>query len=471
MENTCSENNEKRENGNKKPFVIVLKVVLFVLIFFVLSTIVAFICKDDTNSYARTLFHEFYTQEKIDYLICGASHVSHGVEANIASEKFGKDVFNTGTPAQKIDGTYAILRQAVKTYKIEKVFMEADFAIACSPAFSERDGFTSEYIVSSHIKDFGIKSDFLFHCSSPKYFLNHIIPVGKDKLMTLNPKSNLEKIKSVVTGQYFKYEYYDSSSEYAGKGCVLDLDEIPDGGFTNTSLEKPIKVSKISDDWKNTIEKIIKLCKENDIELIFYQMPGSDFYLNEKGNYDEYNSFCRDFLNERGFKYFDFNLIHQDLFSPVDSDFYDDNHFVKKGVYKWTDLFCDFFESKYLEENALEKYFYSSYEQKMKEIPEKIFGLYMITSSDKKSMEIIPVTNAVVESPANSTNSAVSSGRITYDFYSIIAGEEKLLQSSTSENVLTLPTSENGGGAGKIRVISYLDGVKQNYCVTSFASF
>lgn len=126
-----------------------LKIVAFTALFFLLTIPVAFILKDDINSYARVLFHEFYNQNKIDYLICGASHVSHGVEANIASNDFGKNVFNSGTPSQKIDGTYAILRQAIKLYKIEKVFLELDFAITTEQGVSERTGFKSEYIVAN----------------------------------------------------------------------------------------------------------------------------------------------------------------------------------------------------------------------------------------------------------------------------------------------------------------------------------
>lgn len=432
-----------------------IKISLFVLFFFVCTSIVAFICKDDVNSYARVLFHEFYEQTNIDYLLCGASHTSHGVEANIAGEKFGKNVFNTGTPSQKIDGTYAILCQAVKLYKIEKVFLELDFAITCASPFYERTGFKSEYIVSSHIKDLNIKTNYLLNCSQPKYYLNSLLPIGKDKLMTLNPVSIIKKIKSVLNGTYFKYQYGDKDSEYAGKGCVLDLSEIPDGGFSDYKYEPLIKISDISFDWINTVDKIIELCSQNNIELIFYSMPGSDFYLHQKENYDEYYSFCRGFTAERGFAYYDFNLARPELLSLQDSDYHDDNHLSKKGVYNWTDCFCDFFSEKYREENSLEKYFYPSYAEKMAAQPDRIFGLYMITSDDKKSMEIIPLANHV------------DSKRITYDVYAVCGSDEILLAKNSSQTSLTLPS----GKSGKIRVISYMDGVKQNDCSENFASF
>ena len=438
-----------------KKSLILLKFLLFVLIFFIITIPLAFILKDDADSYARVLFHEFYNQEKIDYIICGASHVSHGLEADTASEKLGKAAFNAGTPSQKIDGSYALLRQAVKLYKIEKVFLELDFAVATDCAFSKREGFKAEYIVAGGIKDFKIKTDYLLHCSSPKYYINSFLPIGKDKLLTLNPKTLSNKLKAIVTGEYFKYQYTSDGSEYAGKGCVFDFYEIPAGGYSNDSKEERINISEISEDWKTTIEKIINLCKENRIELILYSMPCSDFYLNERGNYDEYYSFCRNFAAEKGFSYYDFNLVRPELLSLRDSDYTDDNHLSKKGVYVWTDAFCNFFSSKYKEENAVGKYFYSSYAQKMSEMPDIIFGLYMITSDDRKSMEITPISNHV------------DSSKITYDVYAICAGETLTIAEKTSETQFLLPA----GKSGKIRVISYIEGVKQNDCTENFASF
>lgn len=432
-----------------------LKTFLFVLIFFIITIPLSFLLKNDVNSYARSLFHEFYSQPNIDYLICGASHVSHGVEANIASKRMGKYVFNAGTPSQKIDGTYAIIKQAIKLYNIEKIFLELDFAITCDEPFFERTGFKAEYIVLDGLKDISLKTDYLIHCSRPSYYLNSLLPIGKDKLITLNPKIILKKIRAYITGEYFKYQFIEDGSEYAGKGCVLDLKEIPTGGFSNNSKESPIPIERICDDWKNTIDKIIDLCLKNNIKLIFYSMPGSDFYLNERGNYDEYYAFCRDFINIRGGKYFDFNLVKPNILSLSDNCFHDDNHLSKKGVYEWTDAFCDFFDAKYKEQNVLEKYFYSSYAEKMTDMPDTIFGLYMISSADRKSMKIIPVSNYV------------DSSRITYDVYALYGTEEIILNEKTNNPTVFFPS----GKSGKIRVISYLDGVKQTDCTENFASF
>lgn len=61
--------------------------------------------------------------------------------------------------------------------------------------------------------------------------------------MTLNPKSVGCKIKYLLIGEYFRFQYSDDDLEYVRKGCVLDLEQIPDGGFCNYYKESQIKVS------------------------------------------------------------------------------------------------------------------------------------------------------------------------------------------------------------------------------------
>ena len=441
----------------KRNYKIILKVITFFFLFFLLSFPVSWILKDDSNSYARAMFHEFYRQKNIDYLICGASHVSHGLHPEIASSYFGKNVFNCGTPSQKIDGTYSILRQALRLYKIEKVFLELDFAITCEGNFSDRDGFKAEYIVADGLRDFDIKKDYLLNCSKTKFYFNHILPIGKDKLLTLNPSKVIKKIKSLLSGDYFKYRYGDEDSQYGSRGCVLDVECIPKGGFYNDHKESPINVDRISRDWENTIDKIIDLCRQNNIELIFYSMPGSDFYLNERGNYDEYYLYCKNFCAQRGYVYYDFNLAHPDILSLSDMDYSDDNHLCKKGVYNWTEAFCSFFDRKYKEENVLSKYFYSSYLKKMADMEAKVFGLYLILSDDKKFLEIIPVKNKLTPQ------------EIKYSITEISDGREVVIQDKSSDTKIDL--SKIGAEKVELRIESFANDILQTSCEESYLIF
>ena len=65
-----------------------LKLFIFIAVFVILSKGLTFLLKNDTNSYSRTISHEFYQQERVDALVCGASHVSHGIDCRIADKEF-----------------------------------------------------------------------------------------------------------------------------------------------------------------------------------------------------------------------------------------------------------------------------------------------------------------------------------------------------------------------------------------------
>ena len=430
---------------------ILLKIICFLIVFFAISGILAFFLKDDSNSYARVLRHEFHNQQKIDFLFSGASHTSHGINPQIADKVFNKSVFNLGTPAQQIDGTCVLLKQAVKLYKIEKVFLELDFNIATSFSIQNRHGFTASYIVLDFLKDPELKYDFMLNMSRPEYYLNTLLPIGKDKFMDLNPKKVAAKFKSVVSGKYFKYEYNDKKSFYAGKGCVLDTDFFENGSIYTTEKEDPIKLTEISDTWKNSVAEIIRICQQNDIELVLYSMPATDFYLNAKGNYDEYFDFVRQFAAQYGYDYFDFNLCKENFLNLEDKDFSDDNHLNMSGVQKFTESFCKFFTGKISREDA----FYQSYSKKMKNQKKRIFGLQLITAEDHKSLEIIPLSNNV------------SPEEITYDVCAVFDGNTEILGERTSESTVVFPKS----GFGQLMIKSYVNGIQNNEVVSSYIAF
>ena len=179
-------------------------------------------------------------------------------------------------------------------------------------------------------------------------------------------------------------------------------------------------------------------------------MPGSDYYLHAKGDYDKTYFEIKDFLSSLGYDYYDFNLCKSD-FSFADHYFKDDNHFNQDGVERFSHIFCDFFNGKI----PVEDMFYKSYAERTLAQGEKIYGLIYHFSDDKKTLEIEPIKNHV------------DPKRISYDVYAVVGNEEMLLAKNSVQTTVPLPA----GKSGKIRVISYIDGVKQNDCTENFAAF
>lgn len=428
-----------------------LKIMVFTAFFFLITSILAFLIRDESNAYTRVWMHELFQAENVDILYCGASHVSHGITPKVADEIWQKSNFSTGSAGQNIKGTYAVLRQAIKLHKIGRVFLELDFAVATYAPAKEKSGFKSEYSLAHYIRDPKIKFDYYISMSSPKYYINTLLPIGKDKHMTLNPKDLFQRYKSFFNGDYFSYVYKDEDADYDGKGCLLDKRPVAAGTFSNSYDEGPIRIESISDEWICTVDKIIALCRQNNIELTMYSMPCSDFYLAEKGNYDEYYRFLKEFCGNRGFKYYDFNLAKEKYLRLLDEDFHDDNHLSGLGVYKFTKAMCDYFTGRIPQDDM----FYASYSDKLKAQEDRIFGLVIKPSDDKKAVTITPMVNHV------------SDGHICYDVVAFYDGKSEILKEKSRDTYIDLPKDKSG----KLEVAAYLDGKKTNMATVHFVSF
>lgn len=428
-----------------------LKIFAFLVVLYLVCSVVAFLLRDESSAYTRVWMHELFEEKDVKILYCGASHVSHGITPKVADKIWNKSNFSTGSAGQTIQGTYAVLRQAAKIHKLEKVFLELDFAIATKEPVKKRTGFAADYSLAHYIRDPKIKLDFYLSLSSPAYYINSLLPIGKDKHMVLNPDDLIFRYKSFINGDYSNYVYIDKDADYDTKGCLLDRRPVKSGTFSNNFDEGPIPLNKISDDWKETIDKIIAFCKENNIELIMYSMPCSDFYLAEKGNYEEYYNYVKSFCAERGFKYYDFNLAKEKYLRLYDEDFHDDNHLSGLGVYKYTKAMCDYFVGNIPADDM----FYDSYAEKLAEQEDRIYGLVVKPTDDRKAVSITPMVNHV------------NAEAITYDVYAEYDGQRVQLENQSHNNLIALPS----GKSGELKIFAYLNGTKTNEVSEHFASF
>lgn len=438
--------------GKKRVFLFIIKLAVFCIVFYILNFILAFALKIDSNSYTRLIFHELHQQKNIDVLICGASHVSHGFYCAQADEILGRNTFCAGTPNQPIDATYAVIQEAASQCPVRHVFLEMDFAAAKGDVFKERDGLRANYLVSDYLKNKKVKFNYLRDASGANLYLNSLLPLGKEKSIDLNPIVVIKNLKSKLTGQYYKYDF-SSADDYVGKGCVMKTDFIENGSYCSDG-EKPIAVKSIGADYKNTVRKIVKFCEQNKISLTFFSMPCSDFYLAEKGNYDEYYDFVKDFTSSMGYEYYDFNLCKDEHLHLEDVDFSDDNHFSKTGIIKFTNAFCEFFFGNYMYDDlALEKsdWFYDSYLQKTNAQPEKLYGLELkeIRNTDSSAqIKIIPLINHGDRST------------VAYEVSAELKdGKTIVIQQKSANDIISLPSNAEG----KIKISAWFNGKCLNH--------
>ena len=394
--------------------------------------------------------YDFYDQEQIDYLFCGASHVSHGVNPQFLSKELNKNCFCLGTSAQKISTTYFLIKEAINKYNPKTILVDLDFGMAIGEPkpFFEKKPSKDIYIVSSYLRNPLIKTQYLLSMTAPKYYINSFFPLGIYKDISLDPKVFIENIKSkIITKDYFNYTYKSKDSTYQRGGVILKNSQIEDGSFH--SFEE--NISKIPEslniEWQKYVKKIIDLCKQNDINLFFYSAPIPDYFLTVSGDYDLYHSFVKSFLASYGYVFYDFSLCKPEYLNLKDSDYYDYNHLNKDGIEKFTCIFSDFLADKITSEQL----FFSSYKEKKENQKPSIYGIVIKQNEETGLISVNAVSNISVP------------GKISFAVYEITSDDEKLINSKKTADGITFSKQP-----GKIKIKAFYEDAEQTNCTVDF---
>ena len=121
---TSSSKEKGSEKKHKKYIGRVLGALFLVCLFFGIEKVMEYALVNDTNEWSRAMFHDFYTREEnIDTLFLGSSHVYCGINPEVITQKTGESAFNMATPAQPLNGSYYLLKEADKYNDISHVYL------------------------------------------------------------------------------------------------------------------------------------------------------------------------------------------------------------------------------------------------------------------------------------------------------------------------------------------------------------
>lgn len=304
-----------------------------------------FCVNDDRNSMTRITLHDFYEQkENIDILYVGSSHCYRSYIPDVSDEILGGHSFNLGTSAQRIDGSLALIKEAVKKNDISTIVLDIYFDMIETVPRSERTELTSTYAISDYMKPSTNWFTYLLRASSSDYYVNSFI-VGRrswDKLFDYYYVRDL--VKDKLGEKYRNYsEDIDSfdGSYYVGRGYwandSLLKDYVPEEGETGTIH---IDVTGFNKQWSDTLKQIIEYCGSKDIKLVLAAAPMPISTFERIDNYSEYMEFINGQIKDTGIEYLDFNLLESGRVIASDEDnFMDDDHLNRVGADKYTRVF------------------------------------------------------------------------------------------------------------------------------------
>ena len=291
------------------------------------------------GSKSEIMWTDYRQTQGIDTVYLGTSLVERSVNPNIIDEELGTNSFNMATPSQSLEDTYLGIEQAIKDHDIKRAVVGVEFADLNRKSDKKTGVFVAEKTKGETpleaLHDWTVSIDCDTWLWDSQAFSMLLFPWQIQHVGVRKIASNVI-MKLDGTSIYEAAEKNEPGWNYVGKGfggCNGEYKYIvrPDAYYVNYGMLKD--ATEFAEDRMQVVERICNLCTENDVELIFFVNPLSDFNIISFGdNYQMLSDGLKGFVEERGAAYFDFNFARPELFESKDSYYEDSQHMNFDGA-------------------------------------------------------------------------------------------------------------------------------------------
>ena len=298
----------------------VFKVLIFIIVFFILISITSNILVLKENWFGSDV-KSFYKLEEnsLDLLFLGSSHSYAAFSPEIIEKEFGKKSYNWATQQQPIYISYHYLVEALKTQKPKIVVLEAYM-------LTIQDDYAGEGTVRSALDRMNMS-------------LNKIKAIEvsvENKEDYLSYYINIIKYHSRYS-EIKKQEVVDAikNKTLSNRGFT-PLESNPKVNFDNSKCLNIEYTSKISTKNLEYLNKIIKLCNEENIRLVLVTTP------TQMGESEQaYLNYVEKVAIQNNIEFIDLNRKFGEIGLDFSTDFYDTTHLSKFGAEKVTKYFLN----------------------------------------------------------------------------------------------------------------------------------
>lgn len=356
------------------------------------------------SEWERIVMHYFYEDEgKIDNILLGSSHVHNNMDPFLLDEKSGQYNFNLATPAQLLNGTYYLLKEADKKNTLSHVYIELYYN------YNVKNIDNTEAIITEPFRNWQITDYMKFSFNKLAYM--HSITDTEEYPGILFPFTryraeldNWDHIRTTIENkkgeQYINYE----SSRYFEDGNGYEECR-PKGFRYNTRVYQErdrifeqghiLSQRPLAETSRYYLEKIISYCQGKDIPVTLFVSPIYELQLISTEGYDDYIDQIRAIADEYGVDFYDFNLAKEE-YLPIQHTkyFMDIEHLNADGAAMYTNFFWQVVSADPAEN---EKYFYDSYKEKLENKEPELYGLYYREEESTKRMWIASNREAGIE--------------------------------------------------------------------------
>lgn len=272
-----------------------LKIIFYLLLFLILTILGLHISSrifipkwlDNSDNMYTWIKKGFYEEPKnsLELLFIGNSDLYRGISPIVLYDNYGIASYSYTAPGQRVWTGYYMLKESLLYQKPKVVVFGVD------AVFSNNDSSNSNYrkvfdnMKANSVKYEAINDDVYNFTLSEK--ISYYFPIFR-----------YHARYKELTKEDLKYAFYDYHFAYKGLDLITEIKPYKN----NYDYMKNNKEIEISDKVKKYLDKIVDLCKENNIELLFVELPSADSWnLNKSKAVSNY-------AKEKNIEFIDLNL-------------------------------------------------------------------------------------------------------------------------------------------------------------------
>jgi hypothetical protein len=286
--------------------------------------------------------------QDIDTVIVGSSTGQRCVDPNVLDSALGTSTFSLATPAQPIENTCLAVSEAISSHHVHRVIMGVDYETMSLDPW-DKGTVTFVQAMAAHESLPKAMGDYAWLLTTPGFpsttkFLEVLFPwtlahvKGGVGSIADNVRMRLDGTTTIEAA-----EVRDSAWTYVGKGYGNYSYQLDTSKAREAMSPTKHGIADFTDANMATLQKIIDLCRENDVQLVVVATPRPAFNVLCYGEkYPEQMSRMRDAVESGGGVYLDANLLKASYYAPAAEDFADGEHLNATGAEGFSAKLADY---------------------------------------------------------------------------------------------------------------------------------
>lgn len=334
-------------------------------VFLLLNACLCFLLEPARGA-SELMWRQYYKEKEIDTLFIGSSLCQTSFDPYIFDEEMGVQSFNMGTPLQAMPQTVRALKTAIADHELKTVIFGMGFSTLKYEPVEEAE-LTFEKARAK--EKGGIKGIW----ESMKYIFSKDVRTGENSINYLFPwlynredfsPSTMKRnasLKLAAIRERFSGKKAERNQPYH-KGYVNETHHTVDYAYKWDGCSYRFYDREFDTDMLKEFEKMITLCKQNDIDLIVVNTPHPTFdviscYEFYAENENEFQKLCE----KHGIDYYDFSLAKSTVYQAKPEEFADHEHLNQEGAESFSKQLSAFLLRREKGEN-LKQHFYNAKE-------------------------------------------------------------------------------------------------------------